>query len=321
MKKKILAIALLGAMTLSMNSVAFAADTVVNAPEPTSGVYKADVDVSTEVSVPTIKITVPGDTKVAINPYKMAYEMDSVEYTDVLANAEKAIKNESDVAISVSATASAKASEGSEVVLATTALKGTETTKSVFAYLEVAEKTDESTAAAFAESFNTKAANQLALTTKETTKKGSVEYTDVLANAEKAIKNESDVAISVSATASAKASEGSEVVLATTALKGTETTKSVFAYLEVAEKTDESTAAAFAESFNTKAANQLALTTKETTKKGMITLAAGDATATYAGFKILGDAAAKPAKAWTTADKMDISLVFSFDPVVATDGN
>ena len=223
MKKKILAIALLGAMTLSMNSVAFAADTVVNAPEPTSGVYKADVDVSTEVSVPTIKITVPGDTKVAINPYKMAYEMDSVEYTDVLANAEKAIKNESDVAISVSATASAKASEGSEVVLATTALKGTETTKSVFAYLEVAEKTDESTA--------------------------------------------------------------------------------------------------FAESFNTKAANQLALTTKETTKKGMITLAAGDATATYAGFKILGDAAAKPAKAWTTADKMDISLVFSFDPVVATDGN
>ena len=225
MKKKILAIALLGAMTLSMNSVAFAADTVVNAPEPTSGVYKADVDVSTEVSVPTIKITVPGDTKVAINPYKMAYEMDSVEYTDVLANAEKAIKNES------------------------------------------------------------------------------------------------DVAISVSATASAKASEGSEVVLATTALKGTETTKSVFAYLEVAEKTDESTAAAFAESFNTKAANQLALTTKETTKKGMITLAAGDATATYAGFKILGDAAAKPAKAWTTADKMDISLVFSFDPVLATDGN
>lgn len=126
-----------------------------------------------------------------------------------------------------------------------------------------------------------------------------LEYTDVLANAEKAIKNESDIVISVSATASAKASDSSEVVLATTALKGTETTKSVFAYLEVAEKADESTVATFAESFNTMAANQLALITKETKKKGMITLAAGDTAATYAGFKIWGDAAAKPAKAWT----------------------
>lgn len=172
MKKKVLSLALAGALALSSSSMAFA--TEVSTPDATTGEYKADVSVDTETNVPTIKVTIPTALTIGINPYQLEYEIDGAKYTDVLANVEQTIKNESDVPISVSAVASAAAASGSEVVLATTALKGTETTKSVFAFLEIKEKDAEDGEAEFSKTYDTKAVNQLVFSTKETTKKDMV---------------------------------------------------------------------------------------------------------------------------------------------------
>lgn len=223
-KKRLMALTLAAAMTLSVGTAAFAADTTVDAPDSETGAYKADVTVDSEVKVPTIKITVPGSTKVAINPYKMEYELeDSTTVTDALAN--------------------------------------------------------------------------------------PVQY----------IKNESDVAIAVSTTTSALAAEGSDVVLSTSALKGTETTKSVFAYLELKTAADTSSAVEFSTEYNSKATDQIVFGTKATTKTKMLTLDAGDSSPTYAAYKVLGQVASNPAKAWTESDKLNMSLTFNFAPVVATE--
>lgn len=123
-------------------------------------------------------------------------------------------------------------------------------------------------------------------------------------------------AISVSATA--KAVAGSEAVLATAPLKGTETTKSVFAFLELKQKTAAADELTTAPAYDAKAATQVAFSTKGTTKKDMVTLPAGDSSATYAGYKIFGDVASKPAKAWAATDTVDMSIVFQFDPVKTT---
>lgn len=61
----------------------------------------------------------------------------------------------------------------------------------------------------------------------------------------------------------------------------------------------------------------IAFATKDTTKKSMVTLGAGNDSATYAGYKIFGDVAAKPAKAWAATDTLNFSIVFSFEPVLA----
>lgn len=222
MKKELIALSLSGAMALSMalscNTVA-SADTIANPNE--AGIYSQDVTVDTTVKVPTISVDVPTSASIAINPYNLKYDVDGTEYTDSIVSVEQTIKNESDVAISVGATAEAAASTGSEVVLATAALKGTETTKSVFAYLELAPKADESTAGTYNDAYNSKTASQLVLG-------------------------------------------------------------------------------------------------KKATKSDMITLEAGDTTPTYAGFKVIGSAASKPAKAWTTNDTVDVTLTFNITPVAAT---
>lgn len=209
-------------MALSMvlsGSIIASADTITTPNE--AGVYSQDVTVDTTVKVPTISVDVPASASIAINPYNLEYDVDGTAYTDSIVSVEQTITNESDVAVSVGATAKAAASSGSDVVLATAALKGTETTKSVFAYLELAPKTDASTPGTYSASYNSKAANQLVLG-------------------------------------------------------------------------------------------------KETTKSDMITLDAGDDTPTYAGFKVIGSAASKPAKSWTENDTVDVTLTFNINPVAAT---
>lgn len=222
MKKRALSFILAGAMAFAMGTAAFAADADISAPGE-DGTYGQEVDITTEVSVPTISIIVPTTSTVVINPYKLDYE---IEGTTV---------------------------SGSGI----TALEQT-------------------------------------------------------------IENKSDVPISVSATLSATpAGDNKDVVLATTKLKGTETTKSIFAYLEVKAKDAASDEAAFASSFDTKSTNQAAFTTKATTKKDIVTLTKKDsATGSCAGFKIMGEAAVRPAKAWTSNDKVDFNVTFTFDPVL-----
>lgn len=222
MKKKLIALSLSGAMALSMAlscSTVASAD-VVSTPDA-DGVYSQDVTVDTTVKVPTISVDVPTTASIAINPYNLAYDVDGTEYTDSIVSVEQTITNESDVAVSVGATAKAVASNGSGVVLATAALKGTETTKSVFAYLELAPKAAADTPGTYSDTYNSKSANQLVLG-------------------------------------------------------------------------------------------------KEASKSDMITLEAGDTAPTYAGFKVIGSAASKPAKAWTAADTVDVTLTFNINPVAAT---
>ena len=146
---------------------------------------------------------------------------------------------------------------------------------------------------------------------------GSEKYTDVIPNIEETITNESNVAIAVNVTAKATIAQGSEVVVATAPLKGTETTKSVFSYLQVKTKDSADAALNTAPEYDAKSAELIAFTTRDTTKKAMVTLGAGNDSATYAGYKIFGDVASKPAKAWAATDTLNFSIVFQFEPVLA----
>lgn len=99
----------------------------------------------------------------------------------------------------------------------------------------------------------------------------------------------------------------------TGALKGTETTKSVFAYLQIALG-DSVTS----DKYDAKAANQLIFGTKATTKKAMVKLDASTGTNKKATYKIFGDVATKPAKAWVDGDTVDFKIVYQFEPEVIT---
>lgn len=148
MKKKIASFALAAVCAMSMGTSAFAADTEVSAPDATTGKYSATVDSTTTVKTPTIKITVPGDLGVAINPYQIEVSVDSEDLSDPISSKTHYLTNESDVPIKVGVTASAALGTGSNAVIATTNITkpDAETKKSVFAYLRVAESADNSTA-------------------------------------------------------------------------------------------------------------------------------------------------------------------------------
>lgn len=73
MKKKILSLAMAGALVLSAGSVVSAADTTINAP--TDGTYSSSVEATGEMKTPTINITLSDTTgkKVGLNPYGLEY--------------------------------------------------------------------------------------------------------------------------------------------------------------------------------------------------------------------------------------------------------
>lgn len=215
MKKKILSLAMAGALVLSAGSVVSAADTTISAP--TDGVYSGTVEATGEMETPTISITMSDTTgkKVGLNPYGLEYTLGSEQLRDSIANKAETITNASNVPISVNATTTAAIPSGSEAVVATGALKGTETTKSVFAYLQIAL--------------------------------------------------------------------GDSVT---------------------------------SDKYDTKAANQLIFATKSTTKKAMVKLDASTGTNKKATYKIFGDLAKKPAKAWADADTVDFKIVYQFEPEV-----
>lgn len=217
MKKKILSLAMAGALVLSAGSVVSAADTTINAP--TDGTYSSSVEATGEMKTPTINITLSDTTgkKVGLNPYGLEYSLGAEKLKDAIANKAETITNASDVPIAVNATTTATIPSGSEAVMATGALKGTETTKSVFAYLQIAL--------------------------------------------------------------------GDSVT---------------------------------SDKYDAKAANQLIFGTKATTKKAMVKLDASTGTNKKATYKIFGDVAKKPAKAWADGDTVDFKIVYQFEPEVIT---
>lgn len=178
MKKQILSMVMAGALALSTSTVAFAAAVTT----PTEGVYSSEVSASGEIKVPTISITLSDTTskKVGLNPYGLKYTVGGVtDGTDAIVNKVETIENGSDVAIAVNATTSAEPQ--GEAVLATAALKGTETTKSVFAYLQI-EKGDTITKKAY----DAKNTEHLIFATRATSKKAMITLDDKNGTAKKA---------------------------------------------------------------------------------------------------------------------------------------
>lgn len=129
------------ALSLLVGTTCFAADdaTIGSIGDAAEGTA---VEVSGSVEVPTISITVPTTADIVINPYQMSVTPDGAEAsTNAIICPEYTITNESNVAVAVNVVSlGANLENANGAVMATSVLKGTETTKSVFCYLDVHEK-------------------------------------------------------------------------------------------------------------------------------------------------------------------------------------
>lgn len=183
MNKKLISSVLAGVCALSMTSIAsFAADTAIT-DLGSDGVATQQVTFTSVTAMPTLKVTVPTTADVVLNPYKIAVTT-PIAGNDTIMSPEYEIRNESDCAVAVSATV--KATPAGSATMATAALKGTETTKSVFMYLEatktsgtyyeggyVAKKVTAKTGSTLTpeqEAANAACDAQMIITTKDTTK-------------------------------------------------------------------------------------------------------------------------------------------------------
>ncbi len=120
----------------------------------TDGAYTTTVSGSSEITTPEIKITVPTDLSLTINPY-------NIGGTGQITSADQYIKNESNVGIAVGMELYATKGEESKITLATAALKGSETTKSAFIYADVVSSDGET--ATHATSYNARSDGQILL--------------------------------------------------------------------------------------------------------------------------------------------------------------
>lgn len=170
MKRKFLAAMLSLSMVLGTGVTAFAADTVVENAD-NEGVYGAEISGTSGIEVPTIKVTVPATLgEVGLNPYGMTYTVDSTDYTDKIVSIANEIINESNVAIGVNVSSmAAEVPTDSGVIFSAADLKGTETTKSVFMYLEMVKDGDK-----FADAYSKTATNQLLVSIKAASKDSMV---------------------------------------------------------------------------------------------------------------------------------------------------
>lgn len=227
--KKLLSTGLAMALTLSLSLPALASSGTaeITTPNATTKAYSSETEISGTTEVPTIKITVPTTGGVVINPYRMEVNMTSsgggAKDKDQILSAVQAIANESNVAIKVNATVTGEAPGESKAVFATAPLKGTETTKSVFLYLEVIAGD------------------------KVTYDKSNSKFT----------------------------------------------------------KTE------WADAYDAKATNMVPVSggNKSTTKAGVATIAAkGASDPSYAAFRLSGTAATAPTEAWTTTDKVNVTI-------------
>lgn len=221
MKKRILA-TVLAAMMLTSTAVVFAEDAVISAVDE-NGAYTSATDYTGTTKVPTIKVTVPTEGSIVINPYGM--DADGEGDTSEVVSAAALIKNESDVAISVDVKTTGTLPEGSEMVLAKSALTGKETTKSACLWVEAWAAEEDGTLA-----------------------------------------------------------EGAEWKTA---------------YDSRVNK------------------NQAIIVKGDTTVKGIAQMAAGNETATYAAFKVLGDVVAEPATPWADKDTVNVKVAYTFVPQAA----
>lgn len=161
---------------------------------------------------------------------------------------------------------------------------------------------------------------------------GSDMVTNQIISATNYIKNKTDVALAVSATVTGKTA-GEAVFATATTQGGTKavTTKSAFVYLEVIDAgagdddaaTEPTTAPTDAswKAYDAKAVNQVLLAAKAVTKANMLTVpAVADGASSFIAFRLAGDAASSPTKAWTSADTVSATIAFTFTPTVQATG-
>lgn len=173
MRKKILSLGLATVLALSSVSMAFATDAVIQTTDA-NGAYASEVAVDSDTKVPTIKVTVPTASSIGINPYQMEFEVGGVTAKTQIISPDYYIENASDVPIAVDVTVTGKIDSPSEAVFATAALKGNETTKSVFLYMEIGAAADANTPASYGNAYDAKGPNQILVGTKAVTKKATV---------------------------------------------------------------------------------------------------------------------------------------------------
>lgn len=129
------------------------------------------------------------------------------------------------------------------------------------------------------------------------------------------IKSETDAALRVSATVTGEVA--GEVKLNETPITGADpavTTKSAFMYFEIDNATDGTTEPTWASSF-TDGDKQIAISARGATKNNMITMGQGDTAATFAAFRVTGDAVETPERGtWTADDKVNVTIAFTFTP-------
>lgn len=136
-----------------------------------------------------------------------------------------------------------------------------------------------------------------------------------LVNKVETITNASNVALAVNAKVSATPSGNLKLTTAVFKDRLSEKTNSIFAFLHMEKGSAAVTIAADENHlYDPKAGNQVVFGTKETTKKGLVTLDSASGTDKVASFKILGDVAPNPTTPWSTEDKMDFNIVFDFEP-------
>lgn len=161
---------------------------------------------------------------------------------------------------------------------------------------------------------------------------GSALVTNQIISAPAYIKNKTDVALSISATVTGKVAGEAVFATASTQSGKAVTTKSAFVYLEVidagagddadaAEPTTALTDASW-KAYDAKAANQILLAAKAVNKANMLTVpAVADSSSSFIAYRLAGDAASSPTKAWTSADTVSATIAFTFTPTVQAAGN
>lgn len=157
-------------------------------------------------------------------------------------------------------------------------------------------------------------------------------YSTQIISPEQEIVNESNVAVAVNIADLTAKDVADGVTISTTELTDKSTAKSAFLYLEVVNEDG-----TLADKY-TRAVNQVVVPyvaagdtrTKKGAKDAIVTLAAGDSTATKAKFAIGGKVVANPtitdpatkvvsADPWTSTDTFGVSFKFTFTPqVIAT---
>ena len=148
----------------------------------------------------------------------------------------------------------------------------------------------------------------------------SVKVTDQIISGVTYLESTTLTALRVSATVTGTQNGNAKLATATTQGAKAPTTNSVFLYMEIgkATKKDGSGDPTWATAYDSKAANQVLVSAKATTKADVVTMdkSADGTAATYAAFRLAGDAASAPATAWTTADTVDVTIAFTFLPTV-----